>query len=104
MRPVSCAVYCAILFLGSVAAADQPAAQDGPGVAAMAQRFNKLYAGPSSLFSATPNAFLARIVSGVKPGRALDVAMGQGRNSVFLATQGWEVTGYDIADTGLEAA
>ena len=30
--------------------------------------------------------------------------MGQGRNAVFLARQGWDVTGYDIADTGLEAA
>ncbi len=30
--------------------------------------------------------------------------MGQGRNTVFLATQGWDVTGYDITDTGLEAA
>ena len=104
MSLVSCAIYLALLFSGSPAAADQPAAQDGSGASAIAQRFNKLYAGPSNLFSATPNAFLARTVSGLKPGRALDVAMGQGRNSVFLATQGWEVTGYDIADTGLEAA
>ena len=79
-------------------------AQDEPGVSAIAQRFNKLYAGSSKLFTAAPNAFLARAVTGLKPGRALDVAMGQGRNSVFLAKQGWQVTGYDIADTGLEAA
>lgn len=104
MRPVSCAAYSALLISCSLAAADQPAAQDGPGVAAIAERFNKLYSGPTNLFSATSNAFLARTVSGLKPGRALDVAMGQGRNTVFLATQGWEVTGYDIADTGLEAA
>jgi 2-polyprenyl-3-methyl-5-hydroxy-6-metoxy-1,4-benzoquinol methylase len=104
MRPVSCAAYCALLISCSLAAADQPAAQDGPGVAAIAQRFNKLYSGPSALFAATSNAFLTRTVSGLKPGRALDVAMGQGRNTVFLATQGWDVTGYDIADTGLEAA
>ena len=71
---------------------------------AAAQRFNKLYAAPSSLFSASPNAFLVRTVNGLQPGRALDVAMGQGRNALFLASRGWEVTGYDIADTGLEAA
>jgi len=80
------------------------AAQDGPADAAVAQRFNKLYSGKRNFFSAAPNAFLARTVAGLKPGRALDVAMGQGRNAVFLAKQGWEVTGYDIADTGLEEA
>ncbi len=101
---ISCAVFCLVLLSGSPAAVDQPAAQDGAGAPAVAQRFNKLYAEPSSLFSVSPNAFLARTVSGLKPGRALDVAMGQGRNSVFLAKQGWEVTGYDVADTGLEEA
>jgi len=104
MFPISCAVYLALLFTGSPVAADQPASQDGSGVAAVEQRFNKLYSGPSNLFNAAPNAFLVRTVNGLRPGRALDVAMGQGRNSVFLAEQGWEVTGYDIADTGLEAA
>lgn len=79
-------------------------APDESGVSAIAQRFNKLYSGSSNLFTAAPNAFLARTVTGLKPGRALDVAMGQGRNSVFLAKQGWQVTGYDIADKGLEAA
>ena len=29
-------------------------------------------------------------------GRALDVAMGQGRNALYLAAQGWQVTGVDI--------
>lgn len=85
------------------AVAQPPASQDGA-AAAIAQRFNKLYSAPSPLFSASPNAFLARTVNGLKPGRALDVAMGQGRNTIFLAQQSWDVTGYDIADTGLEAA
>lgn len=103
MRSLSCAIYFALLFSYSPAEG-QPAPQDGSGVAAVAQRFNKLYAEPAKLFIAAPNAFLARTVDGLKPGRALDVAMGQGRNAVFLAKQGWEVTGYDISDTGLEVA
>jgi 2-polyprenyl-3-methyl-5-hydroxy-6-metoxy-1,4-benzoquinol methylase len=93
-----------LLFSGSLAAADQPAPRNDSGVATIAERFNKLYGNSTNLFSVKPNAFLARIVNERKPGRALDIAMGQGRNSVFLATQGWDVTGYDIADTGLEAA
>jgi len=43
-------------------------------------------------------------VEEVKPGTAFDVAMGQGRNALFLASKGWDVTGYDVADQGLEIA
>ena len=34
----------------------------------------------------------------LKPGTALDVGMGQGRNALFLARQGWDVTGFDVCD------
>jgi methylase of polypeptide subunit release factors len=43
-------------------------------------------------------------VKDVKPGKALVVGMGQGRNAVFLATKGWDFTGFDIAEGGLKAA
>ena len=39
-----------------------------------------------------------------KPGRALDVGMGQGRNAIYLAQQGWEVTGFDLSDAGVKLA
>ena len=52
-------------------------------------------------FNHKPNQTLVDAVKGRKPGSALDIATGQGRNSVFLATQGWKVTGVDIADEGL---
>src|SRR5262249_34750760 len=32
------------------------------------------------------------------------VGMGQGRNSVFLATQGWDLTGFDPSDEGIRIA
>src|SRR5207244_3317048 len=35
---------------------------------------------------------------------ALDIAMGQGRNAVFLASQHWKVTGVDISDEGIRIA
>jgi hypothetical protein len=53
-------------------------------------------------FKTTVNSFLASWAKGKKPGTALDVESGQGRNAVWLATQGWKVTGIDISDTGLE--
>ncbi len=50
------------------------------------------------------NAFLAEAIKGRPPGRALDIGMGEGRNSLFLAMQGWEVTGFDISDVGVKLA
>ncbi len=51
-----------------------------------------------------PNALLVRAVTGRTPGKALDVAMGQGRNTLFLAAKGWDVTGFDISKVGLQQA
>jgi len=67
--------------------------------------FNRLYRTETQTrFTTEPSAFLAAMIKRMKPGKALDVAMGQGRNAVFLATQGWDVTGYDIAEEGLKVA
>lgn len=67
--------------------------------------FNRLYRTESQTrFTTEPSAFLATVIKKMKPGKALDVAMGQGRNAVFLARQGWDVTGYDIAEEGLKVA
>jgi 2-polyprenyl-3-methyl-5-hydroxy-6-metoxy-1,4-benzoquinol methylase len=66
--------------------------------------FNKVYSAPSKWFVDKPNALLASLVETLPPGRALDVAMGQGRNTIFLAQKGWEATGFDLAETGLEVA
>ena len=57
-----------------------------------------------TVFSQEPNAFLVDVVSDLKPGRALDVGMGSGRNALFLARHGWQVTGFDIATAGVEIA
>jgi SAM-dependent methyltransferase len=72
--------------------------------------FDRVYAEPVSGdsaqggFSTEPSAVLAEAVRGVTPGTALDVGMGQGRNAVFLAQQGWDVTGFDISSEALRAA
>lgn len=58
----------------------------------------------SESFSRKPNLLLTQAVAGVKPGLALDVGMGQGRNAVWLASQGWQVTGFDVAGEGLRLA
>ena len=66
--------------------------------------FNNVYSHSKPAFSTKPNALLMSIVEGRTPGRALDVGMGQGRNSVFLAMRGWDTTGFDVSDKGLAVA
>lgn len=66
--------------------------------------FNNIYANPNPGFDTNPNALLVSAVEGRTPGRALDVSTGQGRNALFLALQGWDVTATDISDEGLSIA
>ncbi|MBN2430923.1 MAG: class I SAM-dependent methyltransferase [Acidobacteria bacterium] len=60
--------------------------------------YNRLYAQDVGHYPTAPNAFLMETASSLAPGTALDVAMGQGRNAVYLARRGWEVTGFDISE------
>jgi SAM-dependent methyltransferase len=55
-------------------------------------------------FNRKPNQLLVDVTKDVKPGEALDVATGQGRNALYLAEKGWKVTGVDISDEGLRIA
>lgn len=55
-------------------------------------------------FNKQPNKLLTTTVEGIKPGKALVVAMGQGRNALELARRGWEVTGFDLADKAVAYA
>jgi SAM-dependent methyltransferase len=47
---------------------------------------------------------LVEAVKNRVPGKALDVGMGQGRNAIYLASQGWDVTGFDVSSVGLAEA
>jgi len=55
-------------------------------------------------FSKEPNRLLSETLEAVQPGTALDVAMGQGRNALYLASQGWQVTGIDNSDEAVRIA
>jgi SAM-dependent methyltransferase len=57
------------------------------------------------IFGTAPNAFLAAQRARLAPGqRALAVADGEGRNSVWLAQQGLVATAFDIAPRGVAKA
>jgi SAM-dependent methyltransferase len=75
------------------------------GASAEVDRWNNVFrTGAGTRFNPNANALLADAVKGVKPGKALDVGMGQGRNAVYLAKHGWDVTGMDPAEVGLAIA
>ncbi len=67
-----------------------------------AHDWNDRYGTAEYIWRADPNTFLVEQVSGLRPGRALDLACGEGRNSVWLAEQGWTVTGVDFSEVGLD--
>lgn len=73
------------------------------GEQSMRDNWNEIYRNGLG-FQREPNRLLVETVAGRKPGTALDVAMGQGRNALHLAAQGWKVTGIDISDEGLRLA
>ena len=70
-----------------------------------AAMWNQRFAGDEYLFGREPNDFLKSMQPLLVPGgRALCVADGEGRNSVWLARQGLQVEAFDIAATGVENA
>jgi SAM-dependent methyltransferase len=66
--------------------------------------WNRKHGEAGLLFGVEPNRFLVAEAEDLRPGRALDLACGAGRNAVWLAQQGWRVTGVDFSDVALENA
>ncbi|MGI8623464.1 MAG: class I SAM-dependent methyltransferase [Solirubrobacteraceae bacterium] len=66
--------------------------------------WDQRYAGTDLIWTAAPNRFLAAEVPDLPSGRALDLACGEGRNAVWLAERGWQVTGVDFSQVALDKA
>lgn len=68
-------------------------------------KWNQRFASEEYFLGKNASPFLQRTIEALVacvPGkRALDVACGEGRNSVFLSQNGFDVTGVDISDVGL---
>jgi SAM-dependent methyltransferase len=69
-----------------------------------ADAWDERYRAAELVWSAEPNRFVAEEVADLRPGRALDLACGEGRNAIWLAAQGWEVTGVDFSAVAIEKA
>jgi len=74
-----------------------------PNVQREADRWNETYSSGRG-FKAKPNALLVEAAKYLPAGKALDLGVGQGRNAIYLAQHGWDVTGVDITEVGIEQA
>jgi len=68
------------------------------------EHWNRKYADAELLWSGEPNRTLVREVADLVPGRALDLACGEGRNACLLAELGWHVTGVDFSEVAIARA
>lgn len=66
-----------------------------------AQDWDRRYETTERLWSVGPNRFVAEELAGVAPGRALDLAAGEGRNAIWLAEQGFHVHAVDFSEVAL---
>ncbi|WP_409491485.1 class I SAM-dependent methyltransferase [Amycolatopsis sp. cmx-11-12] len=66
--------------------------------------WDERYAGQEQVFSGQPNVQLVAEAAGLTPGSALDIGCGEGGDVIWLARQGWTVTGADFSAAGLARA
>lgn len=69
-----------------------------------AAEWDERYAANELVWSAGPNQWVVELVAGLAPGRALDLAAGEGRNAIWLVEQGWDVTAVDFSAVAVERA
>jgi SAM-dependent methyltransferase len=64
--------------------------------------WNRRYAAKEFIWTVNANRFLVAEAATLLPGRALDLAAGEGRNAVWLAERGWAVRAIDFSDVAIE--
>lgn len=62
------------------------------------------YSAAELVWGTEPNRFVAAELEKLETGRALDLACGEGRNAIWLATRGWRSVGLDFSSAAIERA
>jgi len=70
----------------------------------MKETWNERYRQAEYAYGKSVNLFLEKQLRLLKPGKILLPAEGEGRNAVFAARQGWQVTAFDYSDEGRNKA
>ena len=66
--------------------------------------WDQRYSGPDLVWGAGPNRFVTEEAAALPAGRAVDLGTGEGRNAIWLAERGWQVTAVDFSAAGLAIA
>ena len=66
--------------------------------------WDQRYSGPDLVWGAGPNRFVTEEAAALPAGRAVDLGTGEGRNAIWLAERGWQVTAVDFSAAGLARA
>lgn len=66
--------------------------------------WNARYSATELVWSAEPNRWVSEVLAGRPAGTAVDLGCGEGSNAIWLAEQGWTVTGADFSDVALDKA
>ncbi|RCW44470.1 methyltransferase family protein [Halopolyspora algeriensis] len=69
-----------------------------------AHDWDERYRETALLWTAGPNRWVEQHTAELPPGRALDLAAGEGRNALWLAERGWQVTAVDFSAVGMDKA
>ena len=67
-----------------------------------ASAWDERYAASELVWSREPNQFVAAELADLAPGTAVDLAAGEGRNAIWLASRGWSATAVDFSSVGLD--
>ncbi len=81
-----------------------PDSRPTPAFADPLQNWNRRYGEPGYLFGEEPNRYLQEQATHLRPGSVLSIADGEGRNSVWLARQGWAVEAFDFSPVAVAKA
>ncbi len=71
---------------------------------ALSNEWDKRYSNPDFIYGLEPNGYFKQELSKLKPGKLLLPGEGEGRNALWAAKQGWEVTAFDTSSTAQQKA
>ena len=67
-----------------------------------AEEWDERYAASDLVWSAEPNQFVVSLTEDLPPGSAVDLGAGEGRNALWLAEKGWQVTAVDFSSAAVD--
>jgi len=96
MLSVLARMFCCVLIVASVVGAQTPRDRR--------LFWDDVFRNGEVPFNKDASKLLQYAIQDRKPGTAIDLGMGEGRNAVFLASRGWQVTGVDFSAEAVKQA